>query len=137
MEAIDDEKRKRAWILINVIEGYNVVEVANAVKALKGDDNFVMIRVDQVDSEVADMVADMVAVIDTAGGDYYEEAIRKIVQTPGLEIKHKLVVTNHNPFPPHNASGFITPAEQKLSQKFEVYVKAGRQDNSPGYNPWG
>ncbi len=101
MEAIDGAERKRAWILINVEEKDKVVQVANAVKALDdGGDNFVMIRVDQVDSEVADMVADMVAVIDTAGGDYYEEAIRKIVQTPGLIIKHKLVVTNHNPSPP-------------------------------------
>ncbi len=132
MDDINVEMRKRAWILINVTEKNDVVQVANDVKALDDGANFVMIRVDLVSSEVADMVA----VIDTAK-DYYIHAIDKIVQIHGLEIKDKLVVDEHNPSPPHNASGFITTAEQKLSEKFEVYVKAGRQDNSPGYNPWG
>lgn len=46
------------------------------------------------------------------------------------------LVDCHMPEPAQNASGFITDAELIRGEKKEG-VKAGRQDNSPGFNPWG
>lgn len=46
------------------------------------------------------------------------------------------LVDCHIPEPAQNASGFITDAELSRGEKQEG-VKAGRQDNSPGFNPWG
>jgi len=46
------------------------------------------------------------------------------------------LVDCHMPEPAQNASGFFTDAELSRGEKKEG-VKAGRQDNSPGFNPWG
>jgi hypothetical protein len=45
-----------------------------------------------------------------------------------------LRVEIHNPYPPQDASGYVTEEEAETGAE---EVKVGRQDKSPGLNPWG
>ena len=69
--------------------------------------------------------------------DKYEQtktAIRAIKEITNVRF---LKVTKHNPELPHNASGYVKKYEAKHPNSEKKDVKVGRQDNSPGFNPWG
>jgi hypothetical protein len=127
MEPINVEERARAWALI---EATDPQMVADNVLELDDGDEFVVIRADVVDGGPSNIIA----AIDTAK-DYYDQAVAAINAINGINSLAFLKVLKYKPDPPHNASGFITTDEAERGEKKDA--KPGRQDNSPGFNPWG
>lgn len=127
MEPINVDVRSRAWALI---EATDPKTVTDNVLELDDGDELVVIRADVVDGSPTNVVA----VIDAAL-DYYDQVVADIHAINGITNVSFLKVIQHKPAPPHNASGFITTDEAEAGEKKDV--KVGRQDNSPGFNPWG
>jgi hypothetical protein len=68
----------------------------------------------------------------------YQEADRihhRILELTGARKTAMLPVVPHNPFPPHDAQGYITPDE--IAAGHEKDLLPGRQHSSPGANAWG
>ena len=129
MGTINAEKRARTWVLIHATDPDMVVP---QVSGLDHGNELVMIRVDVVDGGPANIVASF-----DAAETYYEEAISDIRAINGIINVWFLRVTRHNPELPHNASGYITEYEAQHPESEKIDIKVGRQDNSPGFNPWG
>lgn len=124
----DVEVRVRAWVLIQASDPQTVKD---QIKALdQGKDELVVIRVDGVDSGPSNIVA----AIDAAQY-YYDQTVAYIRGIAGITNVWFLRVVEHDPPTPNNASGYVTEDERLNSESKMAY--AGRQEGSPGYNPWG
>ena len=111
------------------------------IKKELGND-FVFIRANEVTSHNELEVA-FVAVVDAVEASVMKELAEQLPQHYMLSVMGDSV-----PSPPHVASGFITPGEfdedreskhykNSAGDTFAVLVEIGRQDHSPGFNPWG
>ena len=128
----NEEKRARTWVLIQATDQEKVVnKVRQLDKRLK---ELVVIRVDLVDGGDPNIVASIDVALDNDKYEQTKTAIRAIKEITNVRF---LKVTKHNPELPHNASGYVTKYEAKHPNSEKKDVKVGRQDNSPGFNPWG
>jgi hypothetical protein len=145
MAAGPDVPRVRAWM---VIRGEFDVDHVGLVMALdRTDDEYVVVRADLVTS-LNGRRPGMVIPLDTLMGDepsnkyLHLYAIRdQIVEALKLgsdDYDLLEVGIPDDSAPPHTASGFITRAEAHAAIDLgERGGKPGRQDHSPGFNPWG
>jgi hypothetical protein len=79
-------------------------------------------------------LANIVAAIDSAEG-YHDQTVADIRAIDGITNLWFLRVVRYKPEIPNNASGYVTEAELSKSDSPRAYP--GRQEESPGYNPWG
>lgn len=140
--------RIRAWMIV-----FGEFTDKEALKVLALDkarlDEYVVVRVDLVQS-LCDRGPAMVIPLDTMDGG--EESryrhlhmIRDMIaeelgfDPEDCEAYDLLEVQSWHPtLPPHTATGYITKAEAiRAVEEGERGGKPGRQDNSPGFNPWG
>ncbi len=150
----EQEQRFRALVLIENVDHpddlkpfWGKWEEKDGVR----DDNFVVIRVDEVASGTIvdegfymDGTSRYKYVVPIDASDEHEFAtklvdLQAVIGDGGYII---LKVMTHFPLYPQNASGFITPSELDAGEKDHPFYKnklvhEGRQDNSPGFNPWG
>jgi hypothetical protein len=140
--------RFRAYLLFppdagkfnEVVERIRSFEKGMIEKNLGND--FVFIRANEVTSH-NDLPVAFVAVVDAVDASVVGELAEQLPQ-------HYLLSATGDSFPspPHVASGFITPGEFEEDREskhyknsggdtFAVLVEIGRQDHSPGFNPWG
>ena len=122
--------RIRAWVLI---ESSNPKKIADQIWSHDDriDGHIVIVRTDIVKGGKYDLVVP----IDMH--PYGEEDVYRFLKKYCEPDKyHIAVVDDHIPPPPQNASGFITDSELVDGEKKDG-VRPGRQDNSPGFNPWG
>ncbi len=129
MGAINVNERARAWVLVQASEPQVVAEEILNLDEEK--DELVVVRADRVDGGPANLVA----MIDAAL-EYYEQVEADIRAIGGIANVWFLRVEEHIPDPPHNASGYITEDEIERGERKEN-IYPGRQDSSPGFNPWG
>ncbi len=130
-------KRVRAWL---VVSAEDVDTLQGHYKGLKGidrgQDDVVIIRGDI--TAPAEGVYRLVVPIDAAENAYLLliDQIAEIVGSQNLEVMR---VLDHNPKIAQDASGYITEYELGEGEKhsFSDLLVVGRQDYSPGYNPWG
>ena len=127
MAQINVEERVRAWALIETTDPQTV---AKDVLGLDDGDILVVIRADEVYGGPTNVVASI-----DAAKDYYDQTTANISAINGITNLSFLRVKNHEPYPPNNASGYITAEELSKSDSDRAYQ--GRQDKSPGLNPWG
>jgi hypothetical protein len=130
-------ERARAWVLIRA------ASPEAAAQALYGElgykegevyepgDSYLPIRADVVDYHY-----NIVVPVDAEDGDALQALVCRIQKVTGATETAVLRVLAHIPSTPHDADGYITPAE---ADRFtdDGKVKAGRQKGSPGMNPWG
>jgi hypothetical protein len=140
--------RFRAYLLFPADAGkFN--EVVDRIRSFEKEmikkelgNDFVFIRANEVESH-NDLPVTFVAVVDAVDASVMNELTEQLPQ------HYMLSVTGDSlPSPPHVASGFITPGEFDADREskhyknsggdtFAVLVEIGRQDHSPGFNPWG
>ena len=130
------EKRVRAWLVVSAedketLQGHN--------KRIRGFDRgpeVVIIRGDI--TAPAEGVYRLVVPIDVAESAYLA-LIDQIAVTVGSQNLEVMRVIDHNPKIAQDASGYITLDELNAGEDhpFSKLLKPGRQDYSPGYNPWG
>lgn len=135
----NENSRVRAWVLV---EADPVQGVSARIRALDEPptDDQVVIRADVVDG-LPDLAYNIVVPVDLEilEGKTEDEVLRhKVGEIKGLQNVKAAValkVLVHDPKPPHEASGFITPGE--AAKPLTRFARPGRQDGSPGFNPWG
>ena len=125
-------ERVRAWVLVQATA---VAGMAAKLRNLdKKKNDFVVIRADEVVAEPAGLAYNMVVAVDAESEPALQGVVADIGRLSGGNPV-ALRVVEHSPKPPHHASGFIT--HQEAQDGARMPVKVGRQDSSPGYNPWG
>ncbi|MEA1976660.1 MAG: hypothetical protein U9N80_02025 [Chloroflexota bacterium] len=133
----EQEKRVRAWL---VVSAEDIDTLQGHYKGIKGFDrdqnDVVIIRGDITDP--VEGVYKLVVPIDVAETAYLP-LIARIKSLVGIDTLEVLRVNKFNPEIAQDASGYITPDELTAGEEhpFSKYLKSGRQDYSPGYNPWG
>ncbi len=129
---ITGSERARAWVLIRAEP---VVGMAAKFRNLdrRGDD-FVIIRADVV-AESPDSPYNIVVPVDAESEAALSGVVEEMRGISGVREAVALRVVGHDPYPPHDASGYITQREADRGERRPD--KVGRQDSSPGYNPWG
>lgn len=140
--------RFRAYLLFPSEAG-DFSEVVKLIRSFEKEmigkelgNDFVFIRANEVESH-NDLPVAFVAIVDAVDASVMKELAEELPQHYMLSVTGDSV-----PSPPHVASGFITPGEFKNDREskhyknsagdtFAVLVEIGRQDHSPGFNPWG
>jgi hypothetical protein len=123
--------RIRAWILIQVDSPHDAAQRLYDSQGLAGGDSYVVVRAD-----VVDYVYNVVVPVDAANPDVLQSVHRMILEITGARDSVVIPVVESFPPIPHNAEGFITPAEYDLGYD-KLHCKPGRQRWSPGVNAWG
>lgn len=127
-------ERVRAWILIRAdepeLKAHRIYDVMG-YKEGEGDDAFVLIRADVVDFHYNIMIP-----VDAASLQIVQEKLCEIQTLAEAREIAIVPVTEHIPYPPHMADGYISPEEAEIYTDPEP-MKVGRQRKSPGVNPWG
>ncbi|NIS80062.1 MAG: hypothetical protein GTO14_07605 [Anaerolineales bacterium] len=133
---IDQEKRVRAWLIVQVEPG-KADSVAKEIYSTWGnlqEDALVLIRADVVDGD------HIVIPVDAGEASKLESVKAGIDDLDDASVVQVYKVQNqrHTPYPPHAADGFIHPSEAAADTRHaRQIIKIGRQRNSPGENPWG
>lgn len=134
------DERVRVWVLADVASWEQGAEIAQALYedlGHKGGDRYVVVR---ADVGRVGRAGKIVIPVDAEDQDAWHEVKEKIVGYLGEELTI-VQVTGHFPYPPHIAHGYISHAERnaqrELGTEIEEELKAGRQGDSPGHNPWG
>jgi len=123
--------RVRAWVLVWADDRAGVAEELYEQFRYEGEDEYVVVRADVVESFYGYNIVVPVDAQDQGTLDSIVEMIRNLEAVKRVAI---LRVEIHNPYPPQDASGYVTEEEAEAG---EEDVKIGRQDKSPGLNPWG
>ena len=136
MENGNENERVRAWVLVQVNGDWQAI--GKQIKSLDTNSpDLVIIRTDLVSAQKGSLF-NLVVPIDAIDFDNLQNAVNLIEGMDTVSSFEVLMVTNHEPIPPHLADGFITQAEVNADPRSAVeFVKVGRQRNSPGENPWG
>ena len=121
--------RVRAWVLIRATP---VQGVSTRLRNLdKKEDDLVMIRADVL----TDSPYNIIVPVDAASETVLSSVVGDIRAINAVTEAVVLKVRQHDPDPPHDASGYITDQEADRGERKPKL--AGRQDRSPGFNPWG
>jgi hypothetical protein len=128
MKTTTPNRRVRAWILISIEDP---LQVTSQIWTLdeKQYGTVVIVRTDIVEGDF-----NLVIPIDT-DPEYFDPTIAAISGIIGGANPVVLKVLSHDPAPAHNSSGYIMPSEA-MRGEFRL-AHPGRQDTSPGFNPWG
>lgn len=123
--------RVRAWVLV---QAEPVQGVAARIRNLdpKTTDDLVVIRADVVAEALP---YNIVVPVDAESETVLDRLLNDIRGLTNVSEAVALKVLEHDPKPPHEASGFITPDEAR--RPVTTRARPGRQDASPGFNPWG
>lgn len=144
MKQANNEQRVRAWMIVH---GEFSADASRSVVALDAErkDEYVIVRADLVES-IEKRSPGMVVPIDAREGEnskyeYLYEIRDMIVEQLGLgpeDYQLLEVDLTGQEKPPHTSSGYITRREAHAAIDLdENGGKPGRQDQSPGFNPWG
>lgn len=135
----EQEKRVRAWLVVSAEDKETLQGQYKRIKDFdRGPEvpEVVIIRGDI--TAPAEGVYRLVVPIDVAENAYLPliDQIAEMVGSQNLEVMR---VLDHDPEPAQDASGYITEYELGKGEEhpFSKMLKPGRQDYSPGYNPWG
>jgi len=139
----EQEKRVRAWLLMKADRSLHgkIREVLDSLDD-KETTEFVYIRADQVENISNSNSRDfnLIAAIDASDESKLRAFISKKDELGLVDLEVYIVpIGGHSPPPPHSATGFLSEAELEEYgyPKGPITVTYGRQDNSPGFNPWG
>lgn len=124
--------RVRAWVLVRAEAETGMA--ARLRNLDQGKDDLVVIRADVV-AEPPEFPYNIVVPVDAESEAVLEGVVKDIGGLRNVSDAVALKVVVHDPDPPHEASGYITPGEAVRAVRKPK--KVGRQDESPGYNPWG
>jgi len=125
--------RMRAWILVQVDSPNVVAQRLYEQLGREGGESWVVVRADVVDYEYNIMVA-----VDAQDPEVLRWVHSKIQELTGARKTVRFQVLEHFPWPPHDADGYITPAEFDAGHEKDCWpIKPGRQGSSPAFNPWG
>lgn len=124
--------RVRAWVLVRAAPPHKVT--ARLRNLDRGGDDFVLIRADVV-AESPDFPYNVLVPVDAESEAVLSNVVKEIMGVGGVSEALSLRVLEHHPFPPHDASGYITHHEAQVGERKPERV--GRQEGSPGFNPWG
>jgi hypothetical protein len=130
-----DTGRIRAWLLIKAREPESAARHIYTSWGDKGENDYVVIRADVVDSDF-----NIVVPVDALSDDMLREVVKLITDVEGVQTITIARVLNHNPVPTYLAHGFVSVKEEKYAEKEKKPKpdKTGRiKKNSPGDNPWG
>lgn len=132
----EQEKRVRAWLVISGDDMGTLQGHYKGIGQLDRDSQVVIIRGDI--TTPAEGVYRLVVPIDVAESAYLA-LIDQIAVTVGSQNLEVMRVIDHSPKITQDASGYITEYELGKGEDhpFSKLLKFGRQDYSPGYNPWG
>jgi hypothetical protein len=137
MNMENEAARVRAWVLILADDPSTTSEEILALD--QGENDLVVVRADTVDGGFINLVA----AID-CDENYFETAKGDLMALPDIQNIWFLEVTAYNPGnpevpnAPQDATGFITGTELEVGDhQGTLELSAGRQDHSPGFNPWG
>jgi hypothetical protein len=139
-----DQARIRAWMVIR--GDFSTANATSIVGLDKGRlDRYVVVRADLVGS-LNDKGPGMVVPLDAQRGsetkyEHLYDIRDQIIETLKLGNDDYDLLEVVNPAgsaPPHLVSGYITREEGHAAIDLgERGGKPGRQDDSPGFNPWG
>ena len=136
------DNRIRAWLLMRA-DSDKHKDIRKKLASLDDKETtfFVYIRADQVGAfpNTSNGTYNLIAAID-AEDDSKLKDFTKQVDSLGIEKLDIYVVASdgHSPTPPHSATGYLSEDElRRYSYEKPITVAPGRQDNSPGFNPWG
>lgn len=132
-----DTGRIRGWILVRNFIWEEVLDNWDALSKL-GKDKYVIIRASFVDAWPGDESTILFSIDALEGDDPFKQAIIDIKGVIDIKNYEEVIVDKMIPEPPHIASGYITRKEaHDAIDKGERGGRPGRQDHSPGFNPWG
>lgn len=123
--------RVRAWMLLQVDAPLEAAQRIYEELGHQGGDSFVLVRADLVEDNLYNLVVPVDAE-SLHWLDYVQQRIQHLAAVRRIAI---LRVTEHIPWPPHVADGYISPEEAAVW--VGEPVKVGRQHHSPGLNAWG
>ncbi len=126
--------RLRAWALIKTEEPEIVAEMIWKHDDKK-DGTIVIVRTDIIEDQKKVLDINLIVPIDMLP-DKKDDVLLFLTKYCGEGNSKLAVVKCYKPDPSQNASGYITDTEFSRGEK-QKGVKPGRQDNSPGFNPWG
>ncbi len=132
----EQEKRVRAWLVVSAEDKETLQGHYKRINDLDRDPDDIIIRGDI--TTPAKGVYRLVVPIDVTESAYLA-LIDQIALTVGSQNLEVMRVIDHSPKIAQNASGYITEYELGKGEDhpFSKLLKPGRQDYSPGYNPWG
>ena len=120
----------RAWVLAKAAQAQDVAEGLYQQLGHEGGDDFVVVRADVVDYDY-----NIVVPVDAVNEEMLQHVVGIIKKQSGVLEVVLLRVERHNPFPPHDAHGYITPQEAEEGK--DPTIVPGRQGASPGANAFG
>lgn len=132
----EQEKRVRAWLVVSAHDMGTLQGHYNGIRKLDRGSQVVIIRGDIAAPAEGDYR--LVVPIDVAESAYLA-LIDQIAVTVGSQNLEVMRVIDHSPKIAQDASGYITLDELNAGEEhpFSKLLIPGRQDYSPGYNPWG
>lgn len=123
--------RVRAWVLVWADDPERWAQELYEALGHEGGDEYVLVRADVIEPFYG---YNVVVPVDARD----DSTLDSVVDTfPNPEAVRRMAVRRvevHNPYPPQDASGYVTEEEAEVGAED---VKVGRQDKSPGLNPWG
>jgi hypothetical protein len=123
--------RVRAWVLVWADDPERWARELYEELGHEGGDEYVVVRADVVESFYG---YNIVVPVDARDQSTLDSVVKMIRNPKAVKRLAILRVEIHNPYPPQDASGYVTEEEAEAG---EEEVKVGRQDKSPGLNPWG
>ena len=129
----DQERRVRAWVLVQADEAQEVADRIRDLDPRKGDE-FVVIRADVVEGPDG-YPYNIIVPVDAKNKGKLADVVGMIRAVDGVSEVVGLKVKKHHPDPPHDAHGYVTDEEAGAGR--DKTIKPGRQGASPGANPFG
>ena len=127
------QRRVRAWVLVQAGEAQEVADRIRALDQGKGD-GFVVIRADVVEGP-GGYPYNVIVPVDAKNKSKLTDVVGMIRAVDGVSEAVELEAKKHYPDPPHDAQGYVTDEEAGAGR--DKAIKPGRQGASPGANPWG
>ena len=129
----DQERRVRAWVLVQADEAQEVADRIRALDQGEGD-GFVVIRADVVEGPDG-YPYNVIVPVDAKNKGKLTDVVGMIRAVDGVSEAVELEAKKHHPDPPHDAHGYVTDEEAGVGR--DKTIKPGRQGASPGWNAFG
>ncbi len=129
----DQERRVRAWVLVQADEAQEVADRIRDLDPRKGDE-FVVVRADVIEGP-GGYPYNVIVPVDAKTKGKLADVLGMIRAVDGVSEAVELEAKKHHPDPPHDAQGHVTVQEAGVGR--DKTIKPGRQGASPGANPWG
>lgn len=123
--------RVRAWVFVWADNPERWAQELYEALGHEGGDEYVLVRADVIESFYG---YNIVVPVDARDQSALDSVVGMFPNPEAVKRMAVRKVEVHNPYPPQDASGYVTEEEAEVG---EEEVKVGRQDHSPGLNPWG